>query len=984
MNITDKINGPTSASKNSNDPGHQMNNNDNSSLQTSCSYYSLTSASSSTSSSSTSCDSCSMNIALDANIEYYNHSYNESADHHSFIGRLMSTINMETNKKFDEDEDDNDEIRIGSFDEECVTRVFHKIESLLMSKYPDHWEMLDYLFRDEQCSIEKAERFITSECLCEYVCLLQQLFQCSSSSTADDQRDQQEIRHRIGLFCRKLMAKNPAIVSMFIPQLASLLKASDMDDNAAASGVGPNLHFSNVIKTNLFYSDSNRVEVPIADKDLFQLIDWLHPGYNLPQLFQFIETTRVVLKEDLNHLFKNKGSYYLSHNHLARTDPFSQQHTMPIMDHLLIFILNENHPLKQKSTSQNSSSDSLHIQVNKNLIVFCLRATIFEQALQSFNHWLQQFNENIDIFGDKQSSIIGQHNPSLTTTTDDRKANTNDSSRLWSSYLVSQLYRLAIDLAMLCSSFNHLDLVNQFLSLRVADLDLTSNLERAMKAINFELNDENGGLFNEHNYIPAGQTLLLERIANHIQPQIMIDQYDSYDSFDQSMNNVYDDDDDDSTSSDTNPQFQNPDSGDTNSNMDLQTMMVIKRKLLEKIRMNGQRLEAPVNNRWLFNECCICCENRWLLKRICCSSGACLSCLTRYYTERIRMGQLSIECIGPGCKSLIYRAEVLARLNGDDKALYGRLLLSQSNESDRIRPCPRCNRLFTLSSKQQTKMKYTDTHLLFKRMLMCGLAARLSVKHSKSFKVKCDACHYDWCFKCHSPWHEGISCNDYIRGDRLLKTWAKHSDLLTGDVNAQKCPKCKIYIQRINGCDHMHCIRCKSDFCYRCGDPIRHVRFFGDHYSRLSVFGCKYRYKPKNPVQRKLVRGAVLGSKLVVLPVLTTVCLCTGILVLAVGVAAMPFVGGIYFFNYIRNQRHRTMVHLYNYRINRQDGHVQNQNQSSHQSTIAVINDGNQSIPSFDLYEQDSLAAINVLEWQSMYSLDENVSSNNNDNTTND
>lgn len=182
----------------------------------------------------------------------------------------------------------------------------------------------------------------------------------------------------------------------------------------------------------------------------------------------------------------------------------------------------------------------------------------------------------------------------------------------------------------------------------------------------------------------------------------------------------------------------------------------------------------------------------------------------------------------------------------------------------------------------------------------------------------------------------------------------------------------------------MHCIRCKSDFCYRCGDPIRHVRFFGDHYSRLSVFGCKYRYKPKNPIQRKLVRGAVLGSKLVVLPVLTTVCLCTGILVLAVGVAAMPFVGGIYFFNYIRNQRHRTMVHLYNYRINRQDGHVQNQNQSSHQSTIAVINDGNQSIPSFDLYEQDSLAAINVLEWQSMYSLDENVSSNNNDNATND
>ncbi|OTF76830.1 hypothetical protein BLA29_007062, partial [Euroglyphus maynei] len=252
---------------------------------------------------------------------------------------------MESDRKFDE------ERRNESFDEECITRVFHKIESLLMSKYPDHWEMLDYLFRDEQCSIEKAEKFITSECLCEYVCLLQQLFRCSSNNTANDQRDQQEIRHRISSFCRRLMAKHPTIVSMFIPQLANLLKANDIDDNStAASGVGPNLHFSNVIKTNLFYSDSNRIEVPIADEDLFQLINWLYPGHNLPQLFQFIEKARQILKEDLCHLFNNnKGNHFLSHGRsLVRTDPFSQQYTMPIMDHLLLFILHENPPFKQQ------------------------------------------------------------------------------------------------------------------------------------------------------------------------------------------------------------------------------------------------------------------------------------------------------------------------------------------------------------------------------------------------------------------------------------------------------------------------------------------------------------------------------------------------------------------------------------------------------------------------------------------------------------
>ena len=256
------------------------------------------------------------------------------------------------------------------------------------------------------------------------------------------------------------------------------------------------------------------------------------------------------------------------------------------------------------------------------------------------------------------------------------------------------------------------------------DLDLTENLEYAMKAINFELNDENGTMFNEHHYLPQAAVVVGQTLTDNHQ-QIVIDQSDSLDE---------DDDDNDSLDS-FNMQLQPENSNDNDNDLNQMTLMLIKRQLLEKIQMNGQRLEAPINNRWSFDECCICCENRWLLKRICCcSSGACLSCLNRYYTERIRMGQLSIECIGPGCKSLIYRAEVLARLNGDNKALYGRLLLSQSNESDRIRPCPRCNRLYTLSSKHHTKMKYVDRNLLFKRLLMCGLAARLSAKQSKSFK----------------------------------------------------------------------------------------------------------------------------------------------------------------------------------------------------------------------------------------------------------
>lgn len=37
-------------------------------------------------------------------------------------------------------------------------------------------------------------------------------------------------------------------------------------------------------------------------------------------------------------------------------------------------------------------------------------------------------------------------------------------------------------------------------------------------------------------------------------------------------------------------------------------------------------------------------------------------------------------------------------------------------------------------------------------------------------------------------------------------------------------------------------------------------RFFGDHTSNLSVFGCKYRYLPDRPHLRRLIRGSVCGK----------------------------------------------------------------------------------------------------------------------------
>lgn len=155
------------------------------------------------------------------------------------------------------------------------------------------------------------------------------------------------------------------------------------------------------------------------------------------------------------------------------------------------------------------------------------------------------------------------------------------------------------------------------------------------------------------------------------------------------------------------------------------------RQLMEK--MSNHYLFPTDNNKWEYGECIICYEFKWIFQRSCCSTNTCLDCLAQYYTNQIKMGIVSIECIGPNCRALVYRKEVTDRLSPDVKALFTRLLLAQSDESAFIKPCLQCNKLLTLSSEQQRKMKTGNRNLLMKRILLFGHKQSL-INQSKVFK----------------------------------------------------------------------------------------------------------------------------------------------------------------------------------------------------------------------------------------------------------
>jgi len=95
-------------------------------------------------------------------------------------------------------------------------------------------------------------------------------------------------------------------------------------------------------------------------------------------------------------------------------------------------------------------------------------------------------------------------------------------------------------------------------------------------------------------------------------------------------------------------------------------------------------------------------------------------------------------------------------------------------------------------------------------------------------KLECPLCGKSYCLVCRTgPWHAGERCEQFQArrksqksagdeggdGDDGFKQFASRQKL-------KQCPKCQFWVEKISGCDAMHC-RCNLVFCYRCGGCLR-------------------------------------------------------------------------------------------------------------------------------------------------------------------
>ncbi|PVF96666.1 hypothetical protein CPB86DRAFT_708599, partial [Serendipita vermifera] len=116
----------------------------------------------------------------------------------------------------------------------------------------------------------------------------------------------------------------------------------------------------------------------------------------------------------------------------------------------------------------------------------------------------------------------------------------------------------------------------------------------------------------------------------------------------------------------------------------------------------------------------------------------------------------------------------------------------------------------------------------------CGSGQEHTGGESNSI-VTCHACGLKQCFKHQTPWHEGLTCDQW---DEQIKQDAINKDLTDELVKTttKACPRegCGRRIEKIDGCDHMTCKPpggCGYEFCWLClaswkeiirGDNSRH------------------------------------------------------------------------------------------------------------------------------------------------------------------
>ena len=172
-----------------------------------------------------------------------------------------------------------------------------------------------------------------------------------------------------------------------------------------------------------------------------------------------------------------------------------------------------------------------------------------------------------------------------------------------------------------------------------------------------------------------------------------------------------------------------------------------------------------------------------------CGHICCTQCWTNYLKTLITEAKVEqIKCVDHKCKEIISEEFILNHIKDDNKLVnkykkFKKRALIINDKNKKQCPKPDCDSFL----EKSTLSKY----------------------------VKCEHGH-EYCFECLKPPHGKTDCDELMEKE-LLK-WSKKK-------RVKRCPRCKIYTEKNEGCNHMTCVSCQYQWCWLCEGKYSY-----DHY----------------------------------------------------------------------------------------------------------------------------------------------------------
>ena len=183
-----------------------------------------------------------------------------------------------------------------------------------------------------------------------------------------------------------------------------------------------------------------------------------------------------------------------------------------------------------------------------------------------------------------------------------------------------------------------------------------------------------------------------------------------------------------------------------------------------------------------------------------CNHMFCNDCYYEFLKQKINSNFIEgIKCLQKDCDSKLYDNFIQKKL---------------------LRDIPLLDKYKKLDTKRQL--------MLNPNIQLCPFTDcdSYALKIGNNKYVSCKKNNHKFCFNCLKDWHGDKECDNSV--DKSFQNWRDSSKV-------KRCPKCKYFIEKEEGCNHITCYNCRYQFCWLCMGE-----YTSGHYDLGRCTGLQY------------------------------------------------------------------------------------------------------------------------------------------------